>query len=1441
MTGSQQAIARLEEVNSAFQRQNNGLTDAAQNAVIMIQKAGTSFGEQASKMLDTSHQVEQNIRSLNAATTAFADQATQIRAAMEQHNQRLISNLNESVGAIDATNARLQQTVVTATTGADQASARFAELTQSASTRIGDTSKELFSIAGQAETTLQALGASVTQQVASLNVVGEQLSEQHRVLAAASESQRTQLVDLFEKLGAAHGQASEVADRTIARLTDSLQQIHRQLGLLSDQSQSAVGNVRTASTGFADQAGVLLQHAQQAEQQARTVLSVTSALQDQARQLREALHAEGERTGEVLGSLLGKLSAGNTELRDFGATAEITLTSLQQGVNSQATNLNGTMQQIVDRQRSLTTALDAQRDVLNGLLSRLALAQDETSSTAERTAARLSDGTQQISRQIENLDALAQNTLVTVRNATTGFADEAGNFGQYAQQAEQKAQSMHLNVLSLQEQARAVREAIAEDSERTSDILQTFVGKLNSGHAEIRNVGASAEATLGTLHDLVQEQVSSLNQTMQQISTRQRDLTSELGAQRETLDGVLGRLNIAQSETAATAESSAARINASAQSVTRQIELMDAQTQAANTNIQMASANFLEQSAALSHHAEKAEGQTQQMFSGAVVLQQKASELCETLSADSVRTQEAMTGLLGKLRDGGDTLRDLGALAETTLDTLSGSVNEKTAALSSSMQQIGERQRALTTSLDSQRETLNALLGRLVLAQDDTAATAERNVARLTDSAQQVAKQIDAIESQTQRTLTVVRAVNAGFVDEAGTLNLHAQQVEQQARGMLSVTAGMQDQAKQLRESMQGDSAQVIAQLGEVVTQLDSTGQQLKKQSGAIIGVMDQSLLEYTTLAKTSGDTLQRQSDALAAVADQAESRVAKAGETIRSHFKIVAEAGELSEQQARQLADTAEYASTRLVKLLTTLAESDKDGSEVLAKASTRIEEVKATLQRELDQVALISQQAVQQVTVAGQYLMTQSDTLRANISSSESALADAAALVREETTRLPSVLDRSTDQIEATGLRFKNHAEEVNGAILLSADRFINVTGAIRDTMMEEMRNLTGVAETADQTLRQFNQALVDQIAALRSGNAQLSAEQVELVEKSMATITQLTAASTRLSGLRGETLQTTENLAREFEMIEARAGSTTERLAQVGETIGKQVALLAQTTERAEGQMTTSTQSFREQMERIRSGVQMQIDDINRGLMQITAQLERTGTTLRAATAGTVGEVEKIATRFDQTSKETAHQLTDRTARMRVATEEVAKLLCGFGDQIDVLLDRLSMAGDGIKRHESDLVGQLQTALTHLAAVGEKLESNRVLTADVSDEAVARLAEVANSVEKQMRDLKEGSNTVTGIVRGVGQIYTEQTQGMNRSVAEAQTQVLVMNKSVEEMQQRTDRMRVALKMQGDELMGSLEQILGQLSQMGDGMSDAVNDVLRQQAEQNLKKMGS
>jgi hypothetical protein len=978
------------------------------------------------------------------------------------------------------------------------------------------------------------------------------------------------------------------------------------------------------------------------------------------------------------------------------------------------------------------------------------------------------------------------------------------------------------------------------EGERTNAVLGGLLDRVTSGAAEMRDLSAMTEISLTNLGSNVMQQSAALAASMQQIGERQRSLASALDAQCDVVNGLLGRLTLAQDQTATVADRTASRLSEGAAQITQSVEALDTRAQAALLHVQAATEGFAREASAIDAQAQQAEQQARAIMASATGLHEQIRDMRTVMQNDSERSNEMLGALLGRVTSGSGEIREAGATAEATLASMQRAISEQAAEMGASMQGIGERQRILTTALDQQRDVINGLLNRLALAQDETAAVAERTTARLNDGAQQIARQLDTIGAQATSTLASVQASVTGFADQAGVLNMQGQQAEQQMRGMLSVTAGMQEQAHHLREAMQNETARVVEHLTSVIAQLDITGQRLKTESGTAIHTLDQTTQQFAAATQMGADMIRGQSELLAQTAEQSEARMSNAGEKIRSHLRLIGEVGDQAETQAQRLANSAEFATTRLVSLRDTLGVTDKDGRDIMVAASQRIEDVKAALQDELQRLSAMSQQAMAEVSGATQSLASQSDALRANLAASESALTEAATLVREESAHLPATLGRSVTEIESATRMLRGYAAEADQSLIGTADRFISVTAAARGNMIDEMQRVGVVAEDAGKILRGFNQLLSEQVAAMQQGTAMLSSEQKDLVEKAGSSVGALAQASDRLSALRGEAAVTAERLAHEFDLLDQRATATSGRLVQAGEGVARQMEAINDAAARAEIQLTGAGDTFRDQLERIRAGLQGQIDDINRGLMQITAQLERTSSSLRSTTVGAVADVERIGQRFEQTSGEAADQVEARTRQMQSATEEVAKLLSSFDSQFDGMLERMASAGEGIKSQEGSVVGQLQNMLGHLGAVAERLETARELSGSVSQHAIERLDGVVNAVQAHMNNMSAGAQTAAGIMRGIGQIYGDQTQNLSKGVGDAHNQVLTMNKSIDEMQQRTDRMRSSLKLQGDELMSSLRQILAQLEMTGDGLSEAVDRTLQQQAADELKKMG-
>ncbi len=1243
------SMETLEGTAGKIQTRTVAIADAVHQAADAVAKTGDMFDARADKLIDNSQQIASALTQLTQATDVLSEKSSAIRANMEQENNRLMTRLTDSVLQMDATSNRMKQIVASVSQNADQASVHFGSVVDAAK---------------HADDSLATLGVNVTKQAAAMSIVGEQIGAQQRVLAEANEKQRTQMLETFEKLNATHARASEIAERSISSLSGLLKEIDRQAGEISDKAVTAVGNVKVASVGFSEQSVLLLQNAQAAEQQARSVLQATSALQEQAAQLRVGLQAESDRATESLTSLLGRLTSGSSEVRSMGTDVNATLSSLQSAIEAQTGELNGTMSQIIERQRVLTSALDAQRDTLDGLLNRLSSAQDEAALTAERGASRLADSAQKIMQQSDAIDIRAKSALASVQAATEAFAKEATAVDAESKEAEKQAQAILVSTTSLHEKIGNLRAAMQRDGGQTTEALDVLLNRITTGSGELRDVGVSTEKSL------------------------------------ESLQRALG-----------------------------------------------------------------------------------------------VKTDE----------------------------------------LNATMQQVDGRQQALVAALDKQRESISSILARYNQAQEETLSVAERTASRLKEEAQNITSSIDLIGAQASSTLGNVQESVSGFTEQAAVIKLHSQEAEKQVRELMSTTSNMQGKAAHLREAVQAETSRVVELLSSVIEKLDSAGRRLKAQSGDSMNMLDQTAARFSTVAQSGADVLVLQTQALNQTIDEVESRLAKVNERSRTQAEETREFGDKAEAQAKQLANSAEFATTRLATLRDTIATIDKDGTDAAATVAKRIDEVKTALEDEMKRLAEASKVSADQVAGAVHKLATESGALRASLASSESALNEAAEFVREEAHQLPSTLGRSVEDIESASKKLKDKAAEANQILIGTADKFISVTAGARDNMAQEIKRVSNVAEDAGKILTGFNQLLTEQVAAMQQGTALLSGEQRDLIERASRGVETLSEATERLTTLRTEASATAERLTREFDALDQRATSTGSRLAQAGEGIMKQVEAITEATVNAEKKISGVGGTLREQLETIRTGIQGQIDDINKGLAQITTQLERTGNNLRSTAVGAVADVERVGQRFEQTGAAASMQVKAETDRLRKATDAVGEILVGFDKKFSVILEHMAKAGTDIRSQEGSAIEHLQRMLGHLGQISEKLEGARSMSGDVSKQAIDRLDEVVNAVQSQMNKMTSNAQTAAGIMRGIGQIYNDQTTALAKGMGDAHNQVVTMNKSIDDMQQRADRMRAALKMQGEDLMTSLHQILVQLELTGDGLTDAVNTTLRRQAMTN------
>jgi hypothetical protein len=1087
------SLGKLDEVANSLQRQNNALQDNTQTMQNSLHKATSLLGEQATKMLDNTYQTEQQIRTLAATSTTLSDQANQMRLTTEQHNQRLLSSLNDLMAGLELTTSKLQSTVTTAMQNTDQIHNRLGDVTEIATNRLNTTHQTLKNVAESAEQTLQQFDQGLNAKIMLVGTASEKLLNEHEKIMAAEDARATSLTGLFDRLTAAEQNAEQTAERASLRIEEAGNALDQQMGRISDQAQSALASLRTTGAGFGEQTAMIMQYIQQAEQQTRNMMAATTAMQDHGKDLKATIEAQCQGILDNLGALHGKLSANTSDIRHLSQETEQNIATIGAAASAQIANLIENTENIAARHRQLAAAADGQRETLGALLARLNVANDETAAMGERTANRMHEASESIMRNVLHLDEQANLSLNAVRATGSAFADQAGQLLTFAGDAEQKVRNLVSGMGTFKNEAEKMHNDMHDQTVRAATQLGTILANMEQAHDRLATTATKSQAMVSDATNLLQGNLHATEDKFREITNQLKNLV---------------------------------------------------ETASENT---------------------------------AGMLAEKAESLANIVSDAEVR-----------------------------------------------LTQVGQ------------------------------------------------------------------------FIDNRKT-------------------------------------------------SLIAVSEEIGMTSGRLNLLTEQLLAELMSLRNEMGQ----------------ENHIAK--ETVG--------------------------------QMVTTLSAAREE------------------MRRELLTLSSEAQKTTDHIGNASKTLSIETNGIRQELQHAEVKLAQVTGAIREQTKDIPDTFDRAIIHAENATGNLKQQTEVLGSLLESASHKFTSLVGTVRNQIVEDARNLDHVVDGADQSLRRFNKSIVENIANINLGMTQVSGDSQQIVGHANKAAQQIIEACERLSRVRGETQISTEQMVREFDAMENRMGSAHSKITKANEGVIVQMSEYLQVAQKVESQLMVSSATFREQLEKMRGATQLQIDDINRGLLQITAQLERTGNTIRNTTGGTVVDLDKIAARFQNISGGVAQNVTEQADKLKRATEEAAQLLVGFGDQFDAMLDRMAMAGDGIKRYEGTMSQELSGMLSLLGNLNERLDSSRVMTNTVTEQALVRLSEVAKLIEKQMVSLADGSQTAVGIVRNAGESYARQAEDLQKIIGQTKAHF-------EELTERGDFVRTNLKNQGQDLVRSLADIMTQIESVGESI---------------------
>ena len=286
------------------------------------------------------------------------------------------------------------------------------------------------------------------------------------------------------------------------------------------------------------------------------------------------------------------------------------------------------------------------RDVLNGLFSRLSLAQDETAAAAERAAGRISTGADQMAQQLESIEQKARNSTAAVQAANSEFAKESEALSLHARDAEQQVRAVHLTAAALVDQTKQMREALQGEGLKAEEAVGSLTGKLMQTGGQIRAVANGTEEALENLQNGITVQAGEMANALQTMIEKQKGVSNSLYEQRDAMGTLINRISSGQQEIASTSDRIQEQLAGGAQKIVHHLVTIGEAARAALDSVEFASSGFVQESNVLNAHALEAGTKTREMVDATATLQEQAREVRTTIESEGARAGMLLTGLL---------------------------------------------------------------------------------------------------------------------------------------------------------------------------------------------------------------------------------------------------------------------------------------------------------------------------------------------------------------------------------------------------------------------------------------------------------------------------------------------------------------------------------------------------------------------------------------------------------------------------------------------------------------------------------------------------------------------------------------------------------------------------------------------------------------------------
>ena len=1196
MQATQDVLLRLNHVAQQVQNRMGDISNTAEGEQKRLGETVRQLSLDINGLIHDSQTADQRIR---IAASLLSEQAGDVRGKLESQASGIEQSLGQLTSQFEAMSQQMRSTTQVAQSHIQEIGQRYSEISEISGSGLEEKIRNLDTVVSGATSRLTSLGETIDGRTQQLTGVHNQIHDSTQILDSATQQALDRLSVFTHAVVSAKASSGDTAQEVYARLNDIHEQFNRQIGAVSEGSQTIAHSMREAVANLVEQSVGLAAASQQAEQRIESLAATTTALQQDAQQVRTSIEGEAKAMQNRLAEILAQIESASVGMernaviafdrtegmtKRFDGISQAAFVRLGEAAAQIETLADGSIAKVeavnkslMDQMANLTFAGEHLAEVDSEIRRSAQESTAYLNRLSSEVGATASFAAEQLRQQINGLKTEAEGMLSRFDALGNGLANQSIGVFDVAENVEQKILRLRDTAIAAYEDANnagqrileSTREFKNEVSEAVQSMAATGEGLQQRGDMSITLVhqmaGRFAEATQN-LREQFEAQASRLEEVAGKAQQQLQFFTKEVKGGADQLDGLTVKLASSGNDVNETLE----KTNFLMRNVGGQIDRMKTSTQEVSGSLLQSMADMI------ATFESELKGMTDNAGESIEGLNHKARSISEQMKAE----------------------------AEIAAETILSTLNDMRGNVESSLNQVVVKAGEVMANVQGESSKLSSAMTKEV---EDAFASANQNISVM---------QLD------------FRSSIVGMVE---VLVTHLRQIQDNSAGLMD----------SIRNGASMGAEQAVQLLGELRTK---TEEEIKDMSSYVENSLQDLRRSSLVMAQElRGDSSQTQREAVEAFA--------KMRDQVEAEFQTILER---AKESATQLQGNCDLLTKDMRKAV---IDAERNAERITEEMQRVVTETQTGSTQMADDILAAAQQAKDvgaQFGVVANGMRSDSAKITAGVSEVAQSLSTTNTLLQRSQSALYDVAQKSSDALNVFNDSIMHQTRNLTAlqqSFVETADhmatadeRMTVLKHGFQNVLSEIMERLNGGLVNLGQQIVSVKQEAQQAAEIVTVSGQEVANQNVSMTQTAEAlalALSQLEAVNRTLSANMRDSAVETEQQARQISALSQQVQQQVSTLENAAQAAAHQSVAVSQALDNPLSRFET----LNERMDKTLNLTVMVGDKITGQLGGITREMERALHDLAEGTQRAGGIIKETTHSFKEARDEAAEEMLSR----------------------------------------------------------------------------------------------------------------------------------------------------------------------------------------------------